>query len=64
MISEQDSLMAICLECQTSYHKNFSVHDGQRTYYPGVPELIQIGEHQFVEVTVVKTWCAEMLFGW
>ena len=51
--------MASCSECQTSYHKNYSV--GQRSYYP---DFIQIGEHQFVEVTVVKIWHSEMLFGW
>lgn len=56
--------MATCLECYTSYHNNYSVCDGQRMYSPGIPELIQIGEHQFVEVAVVKMWRTEMLFGW
>ena len=51
-------------ECHTSYHKNYSVCNGQWTYSPGIPELIQIGEHQFVEVAVVKMWRAEMLFRW
>ena len=51
-------------ECHTSYHKNYSVCNGIRTYSPGIPELIQMGEHQFVEVAVVKMWRTEMLFGW
>lgn len=56
--------MALFSECRTSYHNNYRVFNGQRTYYPGIPQLIQIGEHQFVEVTVVEVWRAEMLFGW
>ena len=57
--------MATCLlQCYTSYHNNYIVCDGQWTYSPGILEIIQIGEHQFVEVAVVKIWCTEMLFGW
>ena len=56
--------MATYSECHTSYHNNYSVCNGQRTYSPGIPELIEIGEHQFVEVAIVKMWCTEMLFGW
>ena len=55
--------MATFLECYTSYHNNYSVCDGQWTYFPGILEIIQIGEHQFVEVAVVKMWRSEMLFG-
>lgn len=50
-------------ECCTSYHKNYSVYNGQRTYYPSIPDVIQ-GEHQFIEVAVAKMWRNEMLFGW
>lgn len=56
--------MATCSECHTSYHKNYSVYDGQWTYSPGVPELIQIEGHQFVEIAIMKMWHTEMLFGW
>ncbi|KAF8964864.1 hypothetical protein BDZ97DRAFT_2001574 [Flammula alnicola] len=53
-----------CPKCHTSYHKNYSVTNGYRTYYAGVPDLIQVGEHQFVETKLVHTWRANMLFGW
>ena len=33
-------------ECKTNYHHNYSVKDGQHAYYKGVPDLLQIGEHQ------------------
>jgi hypothetical protein len=52
------------IECHTSYHNNYSVTQGQRTYYPGVPKFIQVGEHQFVETRVVSHWRALMLYGW
>ncbi|KAF8957605.1 hypothetical protein BDZ97DRAFT_1669810 [Flammula alnicola] len=53
-----------CPRCHTSYHKNYSVNNGNRTYYSGVPDLIQVREHQFVETKLVFTWRANMLFGW
>ena len=47
-----------------SYHNNYSVCQGRRTYYSGVPALLQVGEHQFVETRVVDLWRALMLYGW
>ncbi|KAJ6536225.1 hypothetical protein B0H19DRAFT_1271016 [Mycena capillaripes] len=53
-----------CSHCQTNYHNKFSVHAGVRTYYAGIPELIQIGEHQFAELKLVNMWISSMLLGW
>ncbi|KAF7300062.1 hypothetical protein MKEN_01329300 [Mycena kentingensis (nom. inval.)] len=37
-----------CTKCKTTFHNNFAVNSGTRTYYPGiVPDYIQVGEHQF-----------------
>ncbi|KAJ6492700.1 hypothetical protein C8R47DRAFT_1269993 [Mycena vitilis] len=58
------SVHLTCSHCQTNYHNNFSVHAGVRTYYAGVPDLIQIGEHQFAEVKLVNMWISSMLLGW
>ena len=52
------------LACNTQYHSNFAVHEGQRTYYPGVPEFIEVGEHQFVEQVVARMWTTNLLLGW
>ncbi|KAJ6505310.1 hypothetical protein C8R45DRAFT_1091049 [Mycena sanguinolenta] len=53
-----------CVDCQTNYHNNLSVHAGIRTYYAGVPELIQVREHQFAELKLVNMWTSSMLLGW
>ena len=45
-----------CLVCHTNYHNNYSVQAGIRTYYPGVPPFIQVGEHQFVQRELVMQW--------
>lgn len=50
--------------CKTNYHNNYSVQNGIRTYYPGVPEYIQVGEHQFVERSLVYHWIDLMLTAW
>jgi CxC5 like cysteine cluster associated with KDZ transposases len=52
------------LACNTQYHSNFSVHEGQRTYYPGIPEFIEVGKHQFVEQVVARMWITNLLLGW
>ena len=50
--------------CCSNYHNNFVVQNGWRFYYPGIPEYIQVGEHQFVEQKTVKLWINMMLVGW
>lgn len=52
------------IECNTDYHNNYSLHNGIRTYYEGVPDLIQIGEHQFAERSLVQHWVDLMLTAW
>ncbi|KIJ96432.1 hypothetical protein K443DRAFT_107273, partial [Laccaria amethystina LaAM-08-1] len=45
-----------CPTCKTSYHNNYSVCDGIRTYYTGIPTYLQVGEYQFVDHKVAKMW--------
>ena len=52
------------LECKTNYHNNYSVCGGVRTYFGGVPDLIQVGEHQFIETALINTWVDLMLTAW
>ena len=51
-------------ECKTNYHHDYSIKDGQRTYYKGVPDLLQVGEHQFVERSLINLWVDLMLTAW
>ena len=57
----------VCLaDCTTNYHHNYSINAEFRTYYGGVPNLIQVGEHQFIEkwVRVVDLFMGMMLVAW
>ena len=47
-----------------NYHHNFSVHNGERTYYPGIPSFIQVAEHYFVEQKVIDVWISLMSTSW
>jgi hypothetical protein len=40
------------------------VLEGSRRYYGGIPDFIQVGDHQFVEHTIIKSWIDLMLCGW
>ncbi|KDR71533.1 hypothetical protein GALMADRAFT_102508 [Galerina marginata CBS 339.88] len=53
-----------CPKCNTSYHNNYAVNGGNHIYHAGIPDLIQVGDHQFVEATLAYSWRAHMLFGW
>lgn len=50
--------------CKNSYHNNFYMSKGVRYYYEGIPDFIQVGDHQFVEHKVVRHWIDLMLCGW
>ncbi|KAG1908003.1 uncharacterized protein F5891DRAFT_938956 [Suillus fuscotomentosus] len=45
-----------CRECNTNYHFNYSVKDQLRTYYNGIPQYIQVLDHQFVELNLAMHW--------
>jgi hypothetical protein len=47
-----------------NYHHNYRVHQGRQIYYDGVPEILQIGEHQFAERKLVNMWIMMMLLLW
>jgi hypothetical protein len=50
--------------CATNYHHNYSVSGAFRTYYGGVPDMIQVSEHQFIHKKVLNLFIGLMLFSW
>jgi CxC5 like cysteine cluster associated with KDZ transposases len=52
------------LDCKINYHHNFYVEGGQRVYYDTVTDIIQVGEHQFVEWKVIDLFIMLMLVSW
>lgn len=57
-------MIVFTLDCKINYHHNFYVEGGQRVYYDTVPEIIQVGEHQFVERRVIDMFITLMLVSW
>ncbi|KIM72826.1 hypothetical protein PILCRDRAFT_81590, partial [Piloderma croceum F 1598] len=58
------SVHLYCTECKTNYHNNYSVCGGVQTYFGGVPDLIQVGEHQLIKTALINTWVDLMLTAW
>ncbi|KAF8799170.1 hypothetical protein BYT27DRAFT_7228010 [Phlegmacium glaucopus] len=58
------SVHLICECCNVNYHHNYQVYQGQQIYYDGIPEILQIGEHQFAERKLVNIWIMMMLLSW
>ncbi|KAJ7601708.1 hypothetical protein DFH06DRAFT_1276631 [Mycena polygramma] len=58
------SIHLYCEDCKTNYQHEFSVNQGVRTYYGGIPKYIQVEEHQFVERKLVGMWISLMLLAW
>ena len=53
------------LGCKVNYHHNFYIFQGRRIYYStGIPDVIQVGEHQFVERKVIELWITLMVVSW
>jgi len=50
--------------CSINYHHNYHVENNWRIYYHGVPEIIQVSKHQFVEQKVIELWTTLMLVSW
>lgn len=50
--------------CNTNYQHDHYVRGDKRTYYEGVPDVIQVGEHQFVEREVQNLFTGLMLLSW
>ncbi|KAG2152954.1 hypothetical protein DEU56DRAFT_850012, partial [Suillus clintonianus] len=45
-----------CRVCHMNYHHNYSVKDGTRTYYDGIPSYLQVAEHQFIQLELAMSW--------
>ncbi|KAG2029612.1 hypothetical protein BDR03DRAFT_880340, partial [Suillus americanus] len=45
-----------CRECNTNYQFNYSVKDQLQTYYSGIPQHIQVSDHQFVKLNLAMHW--------
>ncbi|KAG1738147.1 uncharacterized protein EDB91DRAFT_1054795 [Suillus paluster] len=45
-----------CRECNTNYQANYSVKGAFQTYYRGMPQYIQVSDHQFIELQLTMHW--------
>ena len=64
--SHDDRLNTVLIDCEVNYHHNYCVEKGKRIYYSGngIPEILQVGEHQFAERKLVQLWVTMMLVSW
>ncbi|KAJ7051020.1 hypothetical protein C8F01DRAFT_1343341 [Mycena amicta] len=53
-----------CDTCHTRYYPNYSVSAGTRSYYTKIPDVIQVGTHQYVERRVLELFINLMLISW
>ncbi|KAF9518066.1 hypothetical protein BS47DRAFT_1338638 [Hydnum rufescens UP504] len=52
--------------CHSIYYHNYVVHKetSTRTYYPGVPEIIQLATYYFAESALLEFFATQMAFAW
>ncbi|KIK74931.1 hypothetical protein PAXRUDRAFT_174302 [Paxillus rubicundulus Ve08.2h10] len=55
-----------CHRCLHQYHHNYVVCkvDDARVYYGGVPEVIQVATHFFIDSQVLEMFATAKVFGW
>ena len=54
------------IACKRSYHHNFHDHaaSGIRTYYGGVPDVVQVAKHYFMDVALLEFFATSKTFAW
>ncbi|KAJ6494189.1 hypothetical protein C8R45DRAFT_927415 [Mycena sanguinolenta] len=52
--------------CHRRYYHNYYAHkqDSLRTYYGGVPAIVQVAQHFFIESALLELFANNMVFGW
>ncbi|KAJ7629156.1 hypothetical protein DFH06DRAFT_1141160 [Mycena polygramma] len=53
-----------CAHCRAPYYPNYVVRDGVLIYHDRIPNEIQVGEHQYIERTVLNLFLNLMLISW
>ncbi|KAJ7670033.1 hypothetical protein DFH06DRAFT_1083660 [Mycena polygramma] len=55
-----------CRGCNRRYYHNYYVHkqNSLRTYYGGVPRIVQVAQHFFMESPLLELFANGMTFGW
>ncbi|KIK72201.1 hypothetical protein PAXRUDRAFT_181164 [Paxillus rubicundulus Ve08.2h10] len=55
-----------CCRCLHQYHHNYVVRkvDDAHVYYGGVPEVIQVATHFFIDNQVLEMFATAKVFGW
>ncbi|KAE9395404.1 hypothetical protein BT96DRAFT_861954, partial [Gymnopus androsaceus JB14] len=53
-----------CPDCKTQFYSNYYVRDGVRTYYEGVPPVIEVSKHHYVERELAELFVAQMVMSW
>ncbi|KAK7026326.1 hypothetical protein R3P38DRAFT_3269302 [Favolaschia claudopus] len=55
-----------CRACHIRYYHDYHVHkqSSLRTYYGGVPDVVQVAQHFFVESALLELFTNNMVFGW
>ena len=54
----------LSLACNTNYHHEYAVHAGERYYYQGLPDAVQVAEHTFIEHRVLQHFLTLTLLSW
>ncbi|KDQ50129.1 hypothetical protein JAAARDRAFT_590423, partial [Jaapia argillacea MUCL 33604] len=56
---------ALCNQCSTRYYPNYTVQKGETcVYYEGVPSMIQVATHAYIEMTLCKRFETSMVCAW
>jgi len=50
--------------CNTSYHHNYSVYKDVHSYYPDLPEIIEVADHHYIARKVINMWTMDMNIAW
>ncbi|KAJ3871030.1 hypothetical protein F5051DRAFT_341442 [Lentinula edodes] len=53
-----------CPECSTQFYPNYYTFGGSRMYYEGIPDIIQVSKHHYIEKALAELLITQMVMAW
>ncbi|KAJ3886424.1 hypothetical protein GG344DRAFT_57478 [Lentinula edodes] len=53
-----------CPECSTQFYPNYYTFGGSRMYYEGIPDIIQVLKHHYIEKALAELLIPQMVMAW
>ncbi|KAJ3926412.1 MAG: hypothetical protein NXY57DRAFT_905672, partial [Lentinula lateritia] len=58
------SIDILSIECSMQFYPNYYTFGGSRMYYKGIPDIIQVLKHHYIEKALAELLITQMVMAW